>query len=160
VIFRLLVTLACLVPAVALPGQDLEHLGSFNNVSSNDGGEHCAGYSLGLWKYRGEVLGLLDVHSGLCGDPPCAVIDDASLNAGTGRLRFGSAVDGRKIRFDGTMGRGAIDGRINGKRVHLSKDAPAPEFDPNRSLAAWCRFWGAVPRCAGVREKCEAMGER
>ena len=94
---KILAALVCTIPIAALPGQDLQHLGNFHNISSNDGGEHCAGYSLGLWKYRDEILGLVDVHAGLCGDPPCAVIQDAKLDARSGRLRFRSTVNGRQI---------------------------------------------------------------
>jgi len=162
VIVRLLVTLGCLGFAAAAAGQALEHLGSFGNVTSKDGGEHCGGYSLGLWKHGNEILGLLDVHSGLCGDPPCSVIDAAELNPRTGRLRFDSTVDGRKFRFDGALGRGAVDGRFNGKRTRLARDdtGAGGDFEPNRSVPAWCGFWGSVTRCKGVREKCEAMRVR
>ncbi len=111
---------------------------------------------MGLWKHRNELLGLLDVHAGLCGDPPCAVIDDAALDAKTGRLKFSASISGQKIQFEGTMTQAAIDGLFNARRARLARDTQGAggDFEPNRSLAAWCRFWGSVPRCRGVRELC------
>ena len=145
-----------LLIAVAASAQDLRHLGDFGNVSSNDGGEHCAGYSLGLWRYGDQLLGLLDLHQGLCGDPPCAVIRDATLDTKTGRLEFWSTINDRKIQFEGTMTTGAIDGALNGERVRLqlARDRMSSGFDPNYSVIAWCKFWGSVARCSGVQEMC------
>ena len=156
-----LVLLALLLVAqpVAAHADQLHSLGKFHNVSSKDGGEHCAGYSLGLWKYRDRILGLLDVHEGLCGDPPCGVIRDVSLDSKTGRLAFWSSINSRQIRFQGTLTPGAIDGAFNGEHVHLARDEDrmSSSFEPDRSLLAWCKVWGSVPRCSGVRELCESI---
>ena len=158
VICRIVIALASLLRTISASAQDLQHLGRFHNVSSQDRGEHCSGYSLGLWKYRDAVLGLLDVHAGLCGDPPCAVIDDAALDPKAGRLRFSASIDGQKIQFEGTMAQAAIEGLFNARRTHLARDTQgaSEDFEPNRSLAAWCRFWSSVPRCRGVRELCKS----
>jgi len=154
---RTVIACALLLPSLTASTQDLQHLGSFHNVTSQDRGEHCSGYSLGLWKYRDELLGLLDVHAGLCGDPPCAAIRGATLDAKSGRLEFSASIDGQTIQFEGTMTRAAIVGLFNGRRARLARDTQGTdeEFEPNRSLRAWCRFWGSVPRCRGVRELCE-----
>jgi hypothetical protein len=145
--------------AAAPSAQDLQHVGNFHNVSSRDGGEHCAGYSLGLWKYRERLLGLLDVHQGLCGDPPCAVIRDAKLDMRTGSLEFWSLIDGQKIHFEGALTHEAIDGMFNEQRARLVIDRGQmiSSFEPNRSLAAWCDFWRSVPRCSGVDELCRSI---
>jgi hypothetical protein len=155
-VFLAMITL--LLP-LAAAGRDFRTLGQFHNVTSNDGGEHCGGYSLGLWQYRGAVIGLLHVHAGLCGDPPCAAVTDARLDAGTGRLAFASSVDGRRIGFRGTVTGAAVEGELDGKRVRLARDPDGsdPEFEPNRSVSAWCGFWTSVPRCKGVRELCRSI---
>ena len=157
--FRVLSSLPLLFAFAAAPAQDLQHLGNFDNVSSNDGGEHCGGYSLGLWKYRDELIGLLDVHAGLCGDPPCGVIRDAALDPKTGRLRFWSAINEQKIGFEGTLEREAVDGEFSGNhaRLILDKDLTSRDFGPNRNMAAWCKFWVSVPRCSGVRDLCQSI---
>lgn len=103
------------VQALAASAQDLRYLGSFHNVSSGDGGDHCEGYSLGLWKFRDHLLGLLDVHAGLCGDPACGAIRDAVLEGSTDRLRFSSSIGWQKIEFDGSLTDGAVEGDVQRK---------------------------------------------
>ena len=153
----LLLALLLVLQPVATQADQLQYLGSFHNVSSKDSGEHCAGYSVGLWRYRDRVLGLLDVHEGLCGDPPCGVIKDASLDSRTGRLRFWSSITGQKIQFQGTLTREVIDGAFNGERARLARVQDRMYFEPDRSILAWCKFWSSVPRCSGVRELCESI---
>ena len=135
----ILLALLLVVQPLAAHSDDLQHVGDFHDVSSKDGGEHCAGYSLGLWKHRGRVLGLLDVHAGLCGDPPCAVINDAKLGPRTGRLEFWSSIQSQKIQFKGTMTPEAIDGEFNGERARLARDRnrTSSNFEPNRNISAW-----------------------
>lgn len=153
-----LLALVLLMHAGATRAEPLRYVGRFHDVASTDGGEHCAGYSLGLWTYRDRVLGLLDVHAGLCGDPPCGAIEDARLDSRTGRLTFRSTVDGRPIHFQGTLTRETIDGAFDGVRARLARegDAVGSSFGPDRDVSAWCAFWSTVPRCSGVGELCES----
>jgi hypothetical protein len=155
----LIATFFLLHAVAATSDQDLHHVGDFHNVSSKDGGEHCAGYSLGLWKYGDQLLGLLDVHQGLCGDPPCGVIRDVKLDSRTGRLEFWSSINDQKIQFEGTMTAGTIDGAFNGERagLGLDRDRMISGLEPNHSIVAWCKFWGSVPRCSGVQEMCKSI---
>jgi hypothetical protein len=135
-----------------------ELLGSFGNVASSDGGEHCTGYSLALWKSDARVLGLLDIHQGLCGDPPCGVIQDASLDPQTGRFAFWSSID-KRWDFVGTLTADTVVGALNGERVRLERerDSPGVDFKPNQTLESWCEFWSGVRRCRGVRELCASL---
>lgn len=148
--------------AGAPAAEDLQHVGNFHNVSSKDGGEHCAGYSLELWKYGERFLGLLDVHEGLCGDPPCGVIRDVRLDPKTGSFEFWSSINGQQIQFEGTLTREAIDGVFNRQRTRLNidRDRMISSFEPNRSLVAWCDFWRSVARCSGVQELCKSIKGR
>ena len=144
---------------ILILADEIEHVGNYRNVSSKDGGEHCAGYSLGLWKYREQIFGLLDVHAGLCGDPPCGVIKDARLNSKTGRLEFWSSISGERIQFEGTVTRNTVDGVFNRERSRLIRDpdSMSASFEPNRNILAWCKFWSSIPRCSGVQEFCQSQ---
>ena len=141
----------------SMAGQ-FEVVGHFNDVSSADGGEHCRGYSLDLWGAKGRLLGLLHHHSGLCGDPPCAVIESASLDRTTGRLRFNSMIGSEKLVFVGSVGREHVAGKLNGRPIRLKREPPgADAFEPDTNLRAWCSFWERVPRCTGVKELCNTL---
>jgi hypothetical protein len=155
---RSLVILPLLLPSVGV-AQDIEYLGMFSNVSSRDG-DHCEGDSLKLWRYRDRLFGLFDRHAGLCGDQPCAVIQDATLDPRTRRLRFWVSMNEEKIRFDGRITGRRLEGRFNGSRTHLamSQDEADANFEPNRNIPAWCEFWGSIRRCAGVRQMCDSLG--
>ena len=157
-ICRFIEAVTILLVSTATPTQAFESLGSYGDVSSKDDGQHCSGYSVALWRHGDRVLGLLDVHAGLCGDPPCTVIEDVSLDAKTGRLRFRSSTNGQ-LAFVGTVTRDAIIGTLGEERIRLARhdDRWAADFKPNRSLAGWCDFWSGVPRCRGVRELCASL---
>jgi len=144
---------------VATLADEFQYVGTFHNVSSKDNGEHCTNYSVDLWKYNERVLGLLDVHVGLCGDPPCGVIKDPRLDSKTGRLGFWSSINGQKIEFKGTLTRETIDGTFNGMRTRLARDPDRmrSNFEPDRNVLAWCKLWSSVPRCVGVRDLCESI---
>ena len=146
-----------LVPALA-SAADLDLVGAFANVRSDDEGEHCGGYSVSLWKYRGErIIGLLDVHSGLCGDPPCGAIADARLDSSSGRLAFSTSVSGRRLAFDGKLTPRALEGRLDDTAVMLPVDTSHEPAPWDTSAKSWCDFWSRVRRCTGVRELCESL---
>jgi hypothetical protein len=73
--------------------QDVTRVGHFASVrvSVATGDAHCYGHSLTLWEHRGRLIGLLDVHQGLCVDPPC-YIELLHLRE-TGDSRAGSRLD-------------------------------------------------------------------
>jgi hypothetical protein len=140
--------------AVAAAGDEIALVGRFDNVASSDQGEHCSGYSLDLWESRGRPFGLLHHHSGLCGDPPCSVIENAALDDKTGRLTFNSAIRSQKFEFAGFVQGKRVVGKLNGREVQLDREPPVEGFDPDSKLAAWCSFWQSVPRCTGVKKLC------
>ena len=148
--------LAMLVGPPAAAAQELTLLGSFDNVRSSSSEEpHCYGYSMTLWADGSGLLGLFDVHEGLCGDPPCATLQNISFERRTGRLSF-SATIGSKLEFSGTLRRDDVIGRLNGKRIRLARRRDHPHTPT--SLVEWCAFWRSVPRCAGVADFCTARG--
>ena len=158
-ILRVIGSLMLLLSASTVFAQDIRPLGSFENVRSSDGGEHCYGYSLELWQYRDRLLGLLDIHEGLCGDPPCGVLEDVFLDGNTGRLAFRSQIIGEAWDFAGTLKRDSVVGTLNGRSVSLVRDQDWTGSDAKsvHTLAGWCDFWSSIPRCRGVRDLCESF---
>jgi hypothetical protein len=156
--FAISVLLVTLGSASATTSSPLQLLGRFDNVESPDQGEHCHGYSLDLWDANGRVLGLLRRHSGLCGDPPCAVLDPVSFDRRTGRLTFSSRLEPETFRFVGHLRDKSVIGELNGRTFRLDGQPPvAGRFEPDTSVAAWCSFWKDVPRCTGVKEVCAGL---
>jgi hypothetical protein len=157
-------TAAFLLTTVSPMGltEKFERVGSYADVKSHTG-EHCDGYSLDLWRADGRLIGRLDIHRGLCGDPPCGTIADAALDA-SGRLTFSTEIDGQRWTFTGTLTRDAVNGTLNGTRVRLRRDRERDkywtDYKPDQSLDAWCEFWAAVKRCSGVRELCASLGRK
>ena len=139
-----------------------EHVGAYDAVKSSTG-EHCRGYSLGLWKIDGRLIGLLDVHRGLCGDPPCGAIADAALDPKSGRLTFSTTIRGERWTFAGHLTKQTVTGTLNDERVRLARNADRDkywkDFKPDQNVAQWCAFWSGVTRCAGVRELCTSLGK-
>lgn len=156
--FRTVATLGLVLLASTADSQPLTPLGSFSDVRSSDG-EHCTGYSLALWQSGSRVFGLLDVHQGLCGDPPCGVLQDVSLDPRTGRLRFWTSIDTRR-RFDGMLVGDVVTGTLGTHAVRLTRDRDrtATAFEPDQSLPAWCAFWSKIERCGGVAAFCASAG--
>jgi hypothetical protein len=151
-----LVAGCALMVCTSARAQDFTAIGSFDNVrASRSEDPHCYGYSLELWRYQGRILGLMDRHAGLCGDPPCEVLADVSHDPRTGRLSF-SALG---VAFVGLLRRDDVIGTIDGKRVRLARnkeDAGDSAWDT--SLDAWCQMWRGVSRCRGVDALCSALG--
>lgn len=144
--------------SVASTGGELELMGHFDNVISPDQGEHCGGYSLDLWESKTRPFALLHHHSGLCGDPPCSVTKNTTLDRKTGRLTFTSVIRSEKVRFVGFVQAERVVGKLNDRAVQLNRKAPAAGgFEPDTKFEAWCSFWQSVPRCTGVRELCAEL---
>jgi hypothetical protein len=151
-----------LIPAIGATAGAPVHFdlfGHFDNVVSNDQGEHCGGYSLDLWNADGRLIGLLHEHSGLCGDPPCAVIDSAMFDASTRRLQFKTVIGSRRFAFAGSVRGQLVSGTLNGRPIRLKREeaSRADTFEPDTNARAWCTFWESVPRCTGVKELCSTL---
>lgn len=69
-------------------GNAIIMLGMYSHVESGDGGEHCNGYGVELWNHNGLLIGMIDHHRGLCGDPPVGLLDDMSYDRESGSLSF------------------------------------------------------------------------
>lgn len=137
--------------------QGLTPVGSYANVrTSNATGEpHCYGYSIELWTLDGgPSIGLLDRHDGLCGDPPCEVLTDVSLDRKSGVFVFAAF----GVRFVGRLTSKTVEGTFGNERLRLQRERDYLTNSPrDRSVDAWCAFWRTVPRCTGVAELCRTL---
>jgi hypothetical protein len=152
---RAIAVLSAILLLNSRSAEDFRSIGSFANVrASRSEDPHCYGYSLELWRHDGQIVGLLDHHNGLCGDPPCEALRDVTHDRRTGRLTF-SALD---QKFVGTLRRDDVVGTLNGDRVRLARDRDWPmDGKADESFANWCEFWRGVRRCRGVDQVCSAQ---
>ena len=65
---------------------EIKAIGCFANVRSD--GEHAYGYSVRLWAYGREIIGMIDYHRGLLGDPPMGFLTDVQYDSMTGKISF------------------------------------------------------------------------
>jgi hypothetical protein len=87
---KLSLLFACLFAPMAVPKPEqqgtIKAIGCFANVRSD--GEHADGFSVRLWLRGGEIIGLIDYHRGLMGDPPMGILTDVRFESSTGKLSF------------------------------------------------------------------------
>lgn len=127
-----------------------EFLGGFDNVQASQTG-HCQGISVLIWASRAQqVVGLLSVESGLCGDPPCAIFQGT---IGNNNISFETSapIYDQRYRFTGEITPTALSGSLNGEQTVLGSNSFSL---PSASKTEWCSFWSRIPRCQGVMEYC------
>lgn len=146
--------------AAAPTPQSVAHVGYYEKIESTTSG-HCHGYSIYLWKHRDTLFGLLHRHQGLCGDPPCGVLDEIKLNPANKRISFKVDMAETRYSFAGTLDKELLTGTITEQwqgspsvqeesvRLQRQKDDGLEEqFD---SLEAWHRTHDPITRCHGVK---------
>lgn len=161
------IILACSIPAHASDSR-VQYLGTYINVRSNTG-EHCEGYDVMLWKHKGSLIGLLNHHRGLCGDPPIGIIEDISYSAQSGSLSFkvklsdGLVSKGDKwvpskdlVEFKGTLLENSLNGAVTWFRdgskepgdaeiVWLKKEVEHyTERYNHETYDDWMEYWGPI----------------
>lgn len=148
--------LACMLFSLnGLAETPIQFLGTFEDVQTNDEGDHCRGYGIDLWqKSDTDIFGLLHHHAGLCGDPACSVITGSNKN---GYLTFSTKqpIYDNKYSFKGSIKNSKqLVGRLNDVDLSLKAEAVTAKTE---TLNKWCSFWEQVPRCQGVREYCASV---
>ena len=146
--------------AAAPTSQSVIRVGYYEKLESTTSG-HCHGYSIYLWKYKDTLFGLLHRHQGLCGDPPCGVLDEIKLNPANKRISFKVDMAETRYSFSGTLDKELLTGTITeqGQASPLAReefvrlqrqkdDGLEAQFD---SLEAWHRTYDPITRCQGVR---------
>jgi hypothetical protein len=162
---RITLIVACIVfasLAVAKDAGTVVFVGSYEKVESSIG-EHCYGYSVDIWKYNNQPFGLFHYHSGLCGDPPCGVLEAVRYDAKNGNLRFNVETRISKFQFSGALTRGALSGSLQESlagqtswTVHTvalpRQGTPADDefHEMIRSLSEWHARYDSYGRCMGV----------
>ncbi|MHB9100628.1 MAG: hypothetical protein ACYC2E_03830 [Sulfuricella sp.] len=148
--------------ALAKDTDSVVFIGSYEKVESSTG-EHCYGYSIDIWKQNGQPFGLLHYHTGLCGDPPCGVLEAVNYDAKNGKLSFNVETRLSKFRFSGKLTRDSLTGSLQESptgqiswtkgKVDLprKRDSTTEEFygEP-RSLAEWHARYDSYGRCLGI----------
>ena len=127
------------------------YLGTYDNVRSSDTG-HCYGTSVRLWELNNkEVVGLLNISMGLCGDPPCSFLNGTVVND---KLAFESSapVYNELYSFDGNITKTSLSGLLNGSKATLDNSSLK---SASKNIKEWCSAWSQVQRCDGVREFCK-----
>ena len=118
--------LAFATPTLAARAQDrVEFFGIYTDSTSSDG-EHETGYTLRLYRFRGEMIGTLSRHAGLIGDAKRSRLEQLGFDSDSGSLSFearfggwsyrstqGESVTGEKVfRFRGSLSNSLVQGKI------------------------------------------------
>jgi len=161
----------CCIAAQAF-AEPVEFLGDYSNVKSASG-EHCEGYDVMLWKHKGLLVGFINHHRGLCGDPPMGVMEETFYSAQTGSVSFraklsdgcilqsGMCVPTRdRVEFKGLLRGETLEGVVTWFREDNIQSTPSENVilskNPKRSPAqryetytAWMNHWEPILKVRG-----------
>jgi hypothetical protein len=170
-LFIFTVILVC-VGAVQASDERVEFMGDYRNVKSATG-EHCDGYDVMIWKYKESLIGFLNHHRGLCGDPPMGVMEEALYSAQTGSLSFKVKLsdgctlqDGKciptkdKVIFEGSIRGQLLEGTVtwfregklqstDSENVMLAKDPKRSQTRNYETYADWMKHWELILKRRG-----------
>lgn len=143
--------LILLITNIALGEEKLTHLGNFVGVRSTDTG-HCYGTSISLWELKNnQLVGLLDVHAGLCGDPPCSIIQ-GSIKNNTVSFKTNVPIYDKLYSFSGKISNNELFGQLNNEKTLFKSDSYKSLY---KNIKSWCSAWSQISRCSGVKEYCQ-----
>jgi len=150
--------------AYAKDAEPVVFVGSYEKVESSTG-EHCYGYSVDIWKHDNQLFGLFHYHTGLCGDPPCGVVEVIRYDANKNNLKFNVTTRLSKFKFSGTLTRevltGSLQESLGGNASWKTDIVKLPRkgtrrddefYEMTRSLSQWHERYDSYGRCMGVRE--------
>jgi hypothetical protein len=170
----------CLCAVVPIPQHKQEvaiaSIGCFLNVQNS--GEHASGYSVRLWFQGDQVIGLIDFHRGLAGDPPMGILTDVRHDALTGKISFKAKLTSGlhscrihnnvpshdMLSFKGFL---KPDGLVGNIQLEDRLDSPPVIVDDRENLVmlravdcltqdyanydAWWKDWQAVYKARGAK---------
>jgi hypothetical protein len=170
----------CIFSVVADPQTKQEapikSVGCFLNVQSE--GEHASGYSVRLWLQGDQIIGLIDYHRGLAGDPPMGILTDVRYAAISGKISFKAKLTSRlhscrihinvpshdMLSFKGFL---RPDGLVGNIRLEDRLDSPPAAVDVRKNLVMlraadcltrdyanyneWWKDWQAIYEARGAK---------
>ncbi len=170
-LFVFTVILIC-VGAVQASDEHVEFRGDYRNIQSATG-EHCDGYDVMIWQYKGSLIGFLNHHRGLCGDPPMGVMEETLYSAQTGSLSFkvklsdgctlqaGKCIPTKdKVIFKGNFREQSLEGvvtwfregklqSIYSENVILTRDSGRSQTRNYETYADWMKYWEPILKRRG-----------
>ncbi len=139
-------------------------IGRYEKVESSTG-EHCYGYGVDIWKHNNQLFGLFHYHTGLCGDPPCGVLEAVSYDVKNGNLEFRVATRLSNFKFLGILTRDSLSGSLqespSGHTSWTTDSVALPRkgtqrddefYEMTRSLPEWHARYDSYGRCMGITE--------
>lgn len=147
--------------------EHVQFLGNYSHITSATG-EHCDGYDVSLWKYKGSLIGFLNHHRGLCGDPPMGLLQDVTYSAPSGLLSFKVKLsDGctfqadkclptkDKVLFKGELQGETLTGVVTwhrednkqfvrSEKITLARDAERSYGQSFKNYGAWLKYWEPI----------------
>ncbi|MFA6901486.1 MAG: hypothetical protein WC236_00215 [Gallionellaceae bacterium] len=146
-----------------------QFVGSFLHVESSNG-EHCEGYGVTLWRKDESLVGILNHHRSLCGDPPTGFIEDVQYVPDTGDLSFkvklwaegcmgfdfkaGMCTNTTKdiVTFRGKLKSDVLEGTITwysinlkkktlSEKVYLKREADGHEYKTYAGYERFVEYW-------------------
>jgi hypothetical protein len=154
----------------------VKRIGCFGNVRSD--GEHADGYSVRLWLRGNNIIGLIDYHRGLAGDPPMGILTDVGYESRTGTLAFNARLTTGlhscpihkmvpahdRLSFRGTLKGDRLQGRIlvedqldsvpvvvDRRANFLMRRETDCVLEDYENYDAWWRYWDPVYKLRGSK---------
>lgn len=149
---HLLITLLLLsISSITSADEIFKSLGSYDNVKASNTG-HCYGTSISLWKIKNnKIIGLLDIHADLCGDPPCSVVQ-GSIKNNTVSFKTNMPIYDKSYSFTGNISNAELSGSLNKIKSKFNINSFSQSY---KDIKSWCSAWSKVSRCNGVKKYCE-----
>ena len=128
------------------------YLGTYDYIRSTDTG-HCYGNRISIWNLKdNKVIGLLNVYSGPCADPPCSILE-GTLRYNKISFKTSVPIYNEIYSFIGDITNSELTGSLNGENTTLN--TISFKLTPEENIKEWCTRWSQVTRCGGVREFCQ-----
>lgn len=173
ILYLLILSISMVCVSMAQASDDnVEFLFDYFNVKSATG-EHCEGYNVTIWKYKETLIGFLNHHRGLCGDPPMGLMEDILYSAQTDSLSFKAKLsdgctfqEGKcmpskdRVEFKGNFRGEILEGVVTwfrddkmqstlSENVILSKNPKRSRTQSYGSYAAWRQHWEPILKVRG-----------
>ena len=147
----LTIFLSLFISSITNADEAFKKLGSYDNVKASKTG-HCYGTSISLWRVKKDkIIGLLDIHAGLCGDPPCSFIQ-GNIKNDIISFKTSEPIYDKFYSFTGNISNNELIGSLN----KIKSTFNANTFpQPYKNIKSWCEAWVKVSRCSGVKAYCK-----